>query len=68
MGKGIVETAKILAPGHTTNPPAIAGLAELEIYIRDKWSIKKLVKRIVMSATYRQTSVVSDEMLKKDPQ
>lgn len=32
-----------------------------------QWSIKKLLKEIVMSATYRQRSEVSDELLKKDP-
>ncbi|MCH5599255.1 DUF1553 domain-containing protein [Niabella ginsengisoli] len=32
-----------------------------------KWSIKDLLKEIVMSATYRQKSEVSDELLHKDP-
>jgi hypothetical protein len=32
-----------------------------------KWSIKKLLKEIVMSSTYRQTSKVTDELLNKDP-
>jgi hypothetical protein len=32
-----------------------------------QWSIKKLLKEMVMSATYRQRSEVSDELLKKDP-
>ncbi len=31
------------------------------------WSIKKMLKEIVMSATYRQDAKVSDELLKKDP-
>jgi hypothetical protein len=31
------------------------------------WSIKKLLKEMVLSATYRQGSKVNDELLKKDP-
>jgi hypothetical protein len=31
------------------------------------WSIKKLLKEMVLSATYRQTSKVTDELLIKDP-
>lgn len=31
------------------------------------WSIKRLLKEMVLSATYRQSSRVNDEMLKKDP-
>ena len=32
-----------------------------------KWSIKKLLKEMVMSATYQQDSRLSDESLEKDP-
>ena len=32
-----------------------------------KWSIKKLIRTIVLSATYQQDSKVSDELLQKDP-
>jgi hypothetical protein len=31
------------------------------------WDVKRIQKLIVMSATYRQSSDVSDELLKKDP-
>ena len=31
------------------------------------WSIKKLLKEMVLSATYRQQSKVNDELLQKDP-
>jgi len=31
------------------------------------WSIKKLLKEMVMSATYRQDSKTNEELLKKDP-
>jgi len=32
-----------------------------------KWSIKKTIREIVLSATYRQDSKITDEQLKKDP-
>lgn len=32
-----------------------------------QWSVKKLLKEIVMSATYRQDSKVNPELLEKDP-
>jgi len=31
------------------------------------WSIKRLLKEILMSATYRQSSVTNDALIKKDP-
>jgi len=31
------------------------------------WSIKKMLKELVLSATYRQTSKVNNELIKKDP-
>lgn len=31
------------------------------------WSIKKMLKEIVLSATYRQSAKVNEELLKKDP-
>jgi hypothetical protein len=33
----------------------------------DKWSIKKLIRTVVMSATYQQDSRVTPELLQKDP-
>jgi hypothetical protein len=32
------------------------------------WDIKRMVKQFVMSATYRQSSVISSEQLKRDPE
>lgn len=32
------------------------------------WSLKRLLKEIVMSATYRQDSKTNDELLRKDPE
>lgn len=35
--------------------------------VRLKWDLKAMIKVIVMSATYRQSSTISAELLKKDP-
>ncbi|MEM6964276.1 MAG: PSD1 and planctomycete cytochrome C domain-containing protein, partial [Bacteroidota bacterium] len=32
------------------------------------WNIKRLIKKIVMSSTYRQSSIVSKKQLQKDPE
>ena len=36
-------------------------------FMESGWNIKRLNKMIVMSATYRQSSVASDDLLEKDP-
>lgn len=68
MGQGIVETLEDLGTqGIAPTHQQLLDWLSWKFMYEDKWSIKKLVKRIVMSATYRQTSVVNDEILKKDP-
>ncbi|MBA2499529.1 MAG: DUF1553 domain-containing protein [Chitinophagaceae bacterium] len=37
-------------------------------FMEHGWDIKRLVKQIAMSATYRQSAKVSEEQLKKDPE
>lgn len=68
FGFGIVETledfgSQGIAPTH---PELLDWLA---VRFRDKqnWHIKSLIKEIVMSATYQQSSVVNEEILEKDP-
>ena len=39
----------------------------LALDFQKDWDVKKLLKRIVMSATYKQASDVSPELLKLDP-
>jgi hypothetical protein len=68
MGQGIAETLEDL--GTQGIPPTHRQLLDWlswKFMNEDQWSVKKLLKRIVMSATYQQTSVVSEEALKKDP-
>jgi Protein of unknown function (DUF1553)/Protein of unknown function (DUF1549)/Planctomycete cytochrome C len=68
FGRGLAETLEDL--GTQGIPPTHRELLDYLSwkFMHDyNWSIKKLLKEIVLSATYRQRSVVTDELLKKDP-
>jgi hypothetical protein len=68
FGTGIVETIEDM--GTQGIPPTHRELLDylaVEFMENDQWSIKKLLKKIVMSATYRQQSSASPELLAKDP-
>ena len=68
FGAGIVETVEDM--GTQGIPPTHRELLDYvaaEFMDTDHWSVKKLLKRMVMSATYRQQSSASPEMLAKDP-
>ncbi|SFD97719.1 DUF1553 domain-containing protein [Spirosoma endophyticum] len=68
FGTGIVETVEDM--GTQGIPPTHRELLDylaVEFMVTDHWSIKKLLKKIVMAATYRQQSHVSPELLAKDP-
>jgi hypothetical protein len=67
FGRGLVETAEDFGSQGSipTNPEL---LDYLSVTFRESgWDIKRLHKMLVMSATYRQASEISDEALKKDP-
>ncbi|MEQ9217172.1 MAG: PSD1 and planctomycete cytochrome C domain-containing protein [Cyclobacteriaceae bacterium] len=68
FGVGIVETVEDFGTigANPTHPELLDWLA-LRFSDDYKWSMKKLVKTIVMSATYRQTSVVSELAKANDP-
>ncbi|MVM32264.1 DUF1553 domain-containing protein [Spirosoma sp. HMF4905] len=68
FGTGIVETVEDM--GTQGIPPTHRELLDYlaaEFMETDQWSVKKLLKKMVMSATYRQQSNASPEMLAKDP-
>ncbi|MEO6188678.1 MAG: DUF1553 domain-containing protein [Ginsengibacter sp.] len=68
FGTGLVETLEDMG-----TQGALPTHRELLDYLAwnfmntDNWSTKKLLKRIVMSATYRQDAKVSKENLERDP-
>lgn len=68
FGRGIVKSAADFGmQGSLPSHPAL--LDWLAVDFRDhKWDIKRLVKHIVMSATYRQSAVAGSDKIKKDPE
>ena len=68
FGTGIVETVEDF--GSQGIEPANRELLDwlaVELMENQHWSLKKMLKTIVMSATYRQNSLVTKEKLAKDP-
>lgn len=67
FGRGIVETSENFGTQGTppTHPELLDWLATE--FVRDGWSIKRLLRAIVTSSTYRQASTVSAEAREKDP-
>ncbi len=68
FGRGIVKTLGDFGmQGELPSHPQL--LDWLAVDFREKgWNVKRLVKQIVMSATYRQSSVIRDKHLKTDPE
>ena len=67
FGTGIVETAEDL--GTQSSPPSHPELLDwLAVEFMDRgWDVKAMQRLIVTSATYRQSSNVTPELLSKDP-
>ena len=68
FGKGIVETtsdfgARGAAPSHRELLDHLAAT-----FIRDGWSLKRLIRRIVLSDVYQQSSGEQSVALSKDPE
>ncbi|MEX2234788.1 MAG: DUF1553 domain-containing protein [Cyclobacteriaceae bacterium] len=68
FGYGIVETLEDFGTqGATPTHGALLDFLALRFMHEHQWSVKKLLKEIAMSATYRQDSRLTDEHLEKDP-
>lgn len=68
FGRGLVKTSDDF--GNQGEMPSHPGLLDyLAVTYREQgWNTKQLQKLILMSATYRQQSVIRPELLAKDPQ
>ncbi|MBN8789091.1 MAG: DUF1553 domain-containing protein [Terrimonas sp.] len=67
MGQGIIETLEDMGTqGIAPTHQQLLDWLSWQFMNEDKWSVKKLIKRIVMSATYQQSSIATPEMLHKD--
>ncbi len=68
FGRGIVKSSGDfgMQGDLPTNPQLLDWLAV--DFMEHGWNIKRLVKQIVMSATYRQSAAITNEKLKADPE
>lgn len=68
FGIGLAETVEDLGTQGIppTHPELLDHLAWKLVHDYN-WSLKKLMREIVLSATYQQTSDVNEELLEKDP-
>jgi hypothetical protein len=68
FGNGLVETLEDLGTqGATPTHRELLDFLAWRFMHEDGWSVKKLLREMVLSATYRQDSKVSKEALEKDP-
>ena len=66
FGKGIVKTPEDFGvQGALPSHPKLLDWLAVD-FQENGWDLKRLFKKIVMSATYRQSSKVSEELLEKD--
>jgi hypothetical protein len=68
FGIGLVETLEDFGTqGATPSHKDLLDWMALRFMNENHWSMKKLIKDMVMSATYRQDSHISNELQEKDP-
>jgi hypothetical protein len=68
FGRGLVRTTEDFGyQGEAPSHPELLDWLAVEL-VRQGWSIKKMHRLIVTSATYRQSSRATPELLRKDPQ
>lgn len=68
FGSGLASTPNNF--GLLSEPPSHPELLDwlADAFVADGWSLKKLHRRIVLSATYRQSSIASPGVLALDPE
>ncbi len=68
FGRGIVTTPGDFGmQGNLPSHPELLDWLAVD-FMENGWNIKRLMKKIMMSATYRQSSVVSEKQLQEDPE
>lgn len=67
FGKGIVTTVDDFGnQGALPSHPELLDWLAVD-FVESGWNVKRLIKKMVMSATYRQSSVILEEHREKDP-
>jgi hypothetical protein len=68
FGQGIVETLEDFgSQGALPTHKKLLDYLSYQFMNKDQWSIKQTLKRMVMSATYRQSSITTNLSNEKDP-
>lgn len=68
FGKGIVKSVEDFGvQGEKPSHPELIDSLAVE-FMRSGWDVKVLYRKILLSATYRQSSKVTPEMIEKDPE
>jgi len=68
FGTGIVSTsADFGSQGQPPSHPKLLDYLAVD-FVESGWDVKRMIKQIVLSATYQQSSHISPELLKIDPQ
>ena len=67
FGQGLVRTPTDFGvQGELPSHPNLLDALALD-FMENDWDIKQLIKKMVLSKTYRQTSKTSPELFEKDP-
>jgi len=68
FGLGLVKTSENFGvQGEMPSHPMLLDWLATE-FVRSGWDVKAMHKQIVMSATYRQSSVAGEKLLRRDPE
>jgi len=68
FGRGLVKTSGDFGmQGELPSHPELLDWLSVD-FMEHNWDIKRLVKQMLMSATYRQSDAASKEQLEKDPE
>jgi Protein of unknown function (DUF1553)/Protein of unknown function (DUF1549)/Planctomycete cytochrome C len=68
FGIGIVETLEDFGTqGATPSHPALLDYMAWSFRVDKKWSIKQVLREMVLSATYRQSANANEALLERDP-
>ncbi|WP_394801036.1 DUF1553 domain-containing protein [Niabella ginsengisoli] len=68
FGKGLVKTTEDFGnQGELPSHPELLDWLSVQ-FVKSGWNVKALLKMMVMSATYRQSSVIDKKLLEKDPE
>lgn len=69
FGLGLVETLEDFGTqGAKPSHPELLDYLAVEFVQTDRWSVKKLLRRLTTSATYRQASTLTLDLRERDPQ